>query len=367
MSFSLPSLQDLLTRTRQAFRTNLPGSDAWVWPNNITPTAKVIAGAIFEVFGFASYISKMIFASTAPDLETLILHGNEFGLALRPAGPAIGFVQLTTTSGVIVAVNAIFARTDGVQYLATGAVSIAGAGTLNVPVIGTLDGANGNTPDGTPLDIVSGVTGDATAAAFGDIVGGTDVEDMETFRQRILFRKRYPPHGGAASDYVGWTQSQSGVTRTYVERLWTGAGTVRVFVLMDDLYANGIAPSTEIERIADFIETVRPAGAIVTIAAPVARIIDVQIANLTPDNVAVREAALAELRETFLRRSRVSGNDAVIGGMPFLASPATFSRSWLWQAVANAAGEESHDINLPAADVVLNAGEIAVLGTVTFV
>lgn len=370
MSFALPTLQDLLDRARKAFRTTLPGSDAWIWPNNIGPTAKVIAGAVFEVFGFAAYISKMIFAHTAPDLETLKKHAAEFGMAQRPAYPAAGKITFTSSGNLSVIVGAILSRTDGFQYIAASAASKSGAGTLDIPVSALADGASGNTPAGTPLQIVSGVTdaaGDASVAVSADIIGGADVEDIETFRSRILFRKRYPPHGGSASDYVQWASDVIGVTRVFVERLWAGAGSVRVFVLMDDLYADGIPPIDAVARVADYIETLRPAGALVTVAAPSRVVVNVQISGLSPNTAAVQEAVTVSLREAFSRLSRVAGTDTPHGGMPFLATPAAFSRSWVWQAIANATGEESHVLVSPTADVALSAGQIATLGTVTFI
>lgn len=368
MSFAIPKLQDLLDRTRDAFRSSLPGSDAWIWPNNVTVSAKVIAGSVFEAFGFASYISKMIFASTAPDLETLILHGNEFGIALLPAAPASGTVRITTPGDCAVDAGAIFRRTDGINYIATVALSLTGAGIIDVPVVAELDGANTNATTGTAVEIVSGVSNSsATAAVQGDIVGGLDIEDKESFRQRILFRKRYPPHGGAASDYVLWARSVSGVTRVFVERLWAGGGSVRVFPLMDNLYANGIPGTSDIDRVAAYIDTVRPAGAIVTVQAAAPHVINVGISGLVPDTTPVREAIIAELKAMFRRRSRVAGGDTTTGAMlEFLATNAAFSRSWIDQAISDAPGENSHVLASPSADVTLAAGELAVLGNVTF-
>ena len=65
MSFAIPSLAALTDRVRRAFRANLPGTDAWVWPNNVTPTAKVIAGATFEIYGRLDYVQRQKFAITA--------------------------------------------------------------------------------------------------------------------------------------------------------------------------------------------------------------------------------------------------------------------------------------------------------------
>lgn len=368
--FAIPSLADLLQRARQAFRTYLPGSDAWSWPNNVYASAKVLGGMAFEVFGFVSYVSKMIFASTAPDLETLQLHGNEFGLPLLPSAPAEGNVTFTATDAITVATSATLQRSDGVTYLVTAGGLLTAAGTLQVPVTAAADGAIANAEEGTPLQIMSGVTGAGSAGATcvvgaGDLTAGTDVEDKESYRQRILFRKRNPPHGGAASDYVLWSRQLSGVTRVFVERLWAGSGTVRVFFFMDDLFANGIPDAAAVTRLSDFLATVQPASALVTVKAPIAHPIDVPITNLVPSTVTVQEAVLNELRAAFLRLGRVAGQDTAHGGMPYLATPATFAVAWIYQAIANADGVQSFDLGL-SSDIVLAVGETAVLGNVTF-
>lgn len=365
--FRIPTLGDLANRARQEFRTYLKGSDAWVWPNNVYVSAKVMAGMTFEVFGFAAYIQRQMFAHTAPDIESLRMHGEEFGIPQKPAEPAHGAVDFVADGALIIEIGAIIERIDGVRYIVKDGGNLPGAGSISVNVMAVEDGAQGNAVGGTPLTIISGVTGDATAAVGSDgIVLGSDIEDPESYRARILFRKRNPPHGGAAADYVAWASSISGVTRVFVERLWFGPGTVRVFILMDDAYANGVPTSADAARVAEMIEAVRPAGAIVTVAAPVAKPVNVTIDGLQPDNPTVREAILAELRDQFRRLSRVAGNDSAIGGMPYLASPTSFSRSWIWQAVANATGEQRHEITAPADDIELAAGEIATLGTVTF-
>lgn len=373
--FKIESLRELVERARRSFRINLPGSDAWVWPNNINPTAKVLGGLTHEVFGFADYIQKQKFALTA-DGENLDLHGEELGLARRPTAPARGFVDITLAAAGSIGVTGLFRRGDGVEYVPLAGGSITGAGTLTVEVVAVADGALTSAEAGTPLEIVSGlVTADpapTAVVATDGLTGGFDIEDDETFRARILFRKRNPPHGGSAADYVGWAGEVAGVSfnqaepTVYVERAWSGAGTVRVFPLMFDLYADGIPQAADLVRVSDHIEAVRPAGAIVSVAAPVAVPIDVTITGLSPDTLDVRNAVLAELRDTFRRLSRVAGIDVQLPGMPYLAYPTSFSRSWLWQAIANASGEERHTVSSPNADQALFPGQMATLGAVTF-
>lgn len=373
--FAIPSFKDLVERARQSFRVNMPGSDASIWPNNINPTAKVLAGMQHEVFGFADYIQRQKFALTA-DSENLDLHGEELGLARRPTSPARFFVDIVVGAAVAIVVGAVFRRSDGIEYLATAGGSTTGAGTVTVEVVAASDGAATTPIAGASLEIVSGLTGDddaLAAVADGVIVPGTDVEDDETFRARILFRKRNPPHGGAAADYVAWAGEVSGVSfavdqpTVFIERLWAGAGSVRVFPLMFDLYADGIPLTADIERVADHVDALRPAGARVSVQAPQAVPINITIAGLTPNRSDVREAVLAELRNTFRRLSRVAGIDREISNMPYLAYPTSFSRSWIWQAVANASGEQRHVITAPTGDQSLTAGQMATLGSVTFV
>jgi uncharacterized phage protein gp47/JayE len=371
--YPLPTLGELLQRTRQAFRTHLKGSDAWVWPNNVYVAAKVIAGKVFELFNFAAYIQKQMFAHTAPDLESIILHGNEYGITQKPASPAEGEVTFTSTDDVTVDTGAILRRSDDIEFRITAGGSRVGAGTLTLSVICTTDGAIGNTEDGTSLEIISGVTEDVATCVSGRLSLGADIEDKESLRQRILFRKRNPPHGGAPSDYVLWAGEVSGVNfredgqpAVFVEPRWAGAGTVRVFPLMYDLYDDGIPQTVDVTRVGDYLATVEPAGALVTVAAPVAVPVAIVINNISPDTPEVREQVELELRDAFKRLSRVAGGATEFASMPFLAYPTDFSVSWIWQAVANASGEKRHTISQPVADIALASGEMATIGSITY-
>ncbi|MGC2775687.1 MAG: baseplate J/gp47 family protein, partial [Bradyrhizobium sp.] len=295
----------------------------------------------------------------------------ELGLPRRPATPSAGPIVIATTDALAIDPGAIFTRQDGIKYTATAGAVISQAGNLSVAVDAIANGSAGNSIAGTPLDITSGASGPGldTATAEVDtagIVAGLDVEDDETYRQRILFRKRNPPNGGSAADYVMWGTQVPGVTRVFVERLFNGAGTVRVFPLMDNIYPNGIPQAADIARVAGFIDTVQPAGAIVTVAAPIASPIDVSVGGLLPFTTDVQEAIKLELAAMFLAYSRVAGIDGAISQLPYLASPTSFSRSWIWQAVANAAGEARCSVNGPSADPVIAQGRIATLGALNF-
>lgn len=367
MPFAIPSLRDLVERARQSFRANLPGTDAWLWPNNIGPSAKVIGGMTAEVFGYADYIARQKFARTA-DGDGLNDHGAELGMARRAAAPASGAAVFTALTDTVVAAGAILSRSDGITYAVTVGGTVAAGDSAELAIVSELYTRSTIAFPGTSLQAISGVTGDCLiAVGTNGVTGGADVEDDESYRERILFRKRNVPQGGSAADYVIWASEVPGVTRVFVERLYAGPGTVRVFPIFDDDYPGGIAPAGLIATVRDFISTVQPAGGAVNVTGPAPAVIDVTIAGLTPNTADVRAAVLAELQSTFRRLGRVAGSNSVIASMPYLATPLSFSRSWLWQAAANAAGEQAHTITVPTNDVAIPIGSIPVLGTVTFI
>jgi uncharacterized phage protein gp47/JayE len=381
MPFPIPALADLVQRSRAAFRNYLPGSDAWLWPNNLNPAAKVIAGMTFEVFGFADYICKQKFAITA-DGDNLDLHGAELGLARRPAQPSGGNVIITSTNGALsVAAAAQFARADGVLIVAQQSGSLSASGALSLAVEAAAGGQNTTTIAGTELTPISGLTGPGAATATiavdqDGLAGGMNVEldgepyttDLSTFRGRILFRKRNPPFGGCPADYVQWCTNVPGVTRVFVERLWNGPGTVRVFPVMDDLYAatGGVPGPADIARVIDYLAGVQPSDALVTVQAPSPVTVDLTVQGLRPGTTDVEEGVLGELRASFRRNSRVAGNDVYFPSMPYLAHPTSYALQWLWGALNDAAGETRAKLVLPNADIPLGAGQFPVLGNLTF-
>lgn len=370
MSFAIPSLSQSYARVMGAFRA-YANLDASLPANNVRPLAKVMAGRDHEIFGHLDYVANQRFVRTS-DEDSLARHADQFNVPRLPATLAAGHVDIVATGAILVRAGTLLTRADGAQYEVVAAASLSAAGTLTVAVEALAAGSAANAVAGTPLAIGAGAVGagaqGATAAVSSDgIVSGDDVEDVEAWRERILFRLRFPPHGGAASDYVMWARAVPGVTRVYVERLYRGPGTVRVFPIFDDLFAStgGVAYNAYISAVADAVADVAPATALVTVSAPTRQPINIVATGVAPFTAAVREAILAELRDMMVRLGAVSGSDTPRSSMPFLATPQVFSRSWIWQAIANASGEQRHVLVSPAADVPIAAGALPVLGSVS--
>lgn len=362
----IPTLAELSEQVRQKFRAYMPGSDAWVWPNNVGVSAKVLAGALSALYSRLDYIQRQAFAVTADD-EFLDRHAAGIGLSRRPALPASGSISVTGTAAFSVDTGAILQRADGQQFAVLTGGSLAAAGTLALPVQALAGGSQGLTLAATQLTFLSGLTGSATVqVASGGLTGGADIEDRESFRARILFRKRNPYAGGSAADYVTWAMSVTGVTRVYVERLWAGPGTIRVFPITDGLTTNGIPSEATLAAVRQVFALNAPAGAMVTVAAPIALPVNITVSGLQPSTTAMQNAAKAAIAEAFIIHGAVAGADTAVSVLSFLAVPYTFSLSWIWQAVANASGSLRHTLTAPVADVAVATGSMPVPGTVTF-
>jgi len=359
MPFRIPTLPELAQRTANAFRANLKGSDARLWPNNVAVSAKVMAGAVWEAFAFLEYISRQINKHTAegPWLER---HAYDYGLARLPATYAEGKVTIFGDANIPVPAGIVLQRADGIQYEVIAGGTTDGFGSAEVMVRCLTAGKIGNAAAGVVLTLTAPVDRLQTEheVAASGIGLGADQESDESLRQRLLHRLRYPPHGGAAFDYVRWAREINGVTRVYVDPVTAtnGRTTVGVWFLMDDLYANGIPQAADVSAVRAYIETVRPAGALVEVAAPVPLTVDITIEGLSPDTQAIRNAIVNELVELFRRDARVST----------LTEPYTLYRSKIIEAISTAAGEDHHTLATPAEDVQVAVGQIPVLGTVTF-
>lgn len=366
MPWSIPTPSEISAKLRTSFDGALQGALARLWPNNVAISAKAIGGAIGGVYDHQAVIARDIFVHSCRE-EVLEDHGQDLRLPIRQATAASGEVTATATGALTIARGTILSRGDGRNYQLATDVFAAAAGPVSLPVVALEAGSGGVALPGVAMSIqgVAGLTALAVGAA--GLVGGADRESYASYRRRLAFFKAFRPGHARPSDYVIWSSEVSGVSRVFVERKPYGPGTVRVFPLFDGIYANGIAPPGEITRVKSHLEIVGASGvADIIVEAPTAQPVPVTIANLAPNQLAVRNAIELELAEVFARRARVAGIDPGHPAMPFLATAQTLSRSWLGQAVANASGEDRHVFSVPPADVAVAAGSLPVLGPVTF-
>lgn len=351
MSFSRPTLAQLQERIAADIASRLPGTDPRLRNTVLNILARVEAGAVHGLYGFLDWQSRQILPDTA-DAEILARQASIWGIIYKAAAKAAGNVTFTGTNGAVIPAGSELQRSDGWLYTTNADATIA-SGTATAAVTASTAGSAGNTAAAASLTLTSPISGVSTSVtiATGGLTGGTDLETNDSVRARLIARLQAPPHGGADFDYVAWAKEVAGVTRAWAVGNENGPGTVAVRFMTDDLTANGIPDSAKVAEVQGYIDARRPTTAAPTVSAPTALAIAFTI-HVIVDNAATRAAVQAELTDMLRRESAPGG---------------TILLSHIREAVSLAAGETDNTVSVPSANVTCTAGQIATMGTITWV
>lgn len=368
--YTIRTLAQLAAEATGAFVQSVQGTATKLWPNIWRVESKVLALIGFEMEQRRAWLVRQLFASTA-ERVWLIRHGFEYGLQPEPASTAMGTATAAATPGTTVPVGLQYARGDGVTFSVVAAVTASGS-SVSIPLEADVAESAGDTPAGTLLTLVnpdnapSGLGKTCTVESASDgtgLSGGSDDEALESFRAKVLFRKRNPPQGGAGVDYAQWVQAAvPNVLAVYVDSFENDSRSVWVqFTVADQ--PNGIPTAGQVAAAQAYIDESgdsgpvrRPVTARAFVSASNPEPVDVLIGSLFPDTVDVRQAIEAEIAAAFIDRARP--------GKP--SAPFVFSASWINEAVSRATGEDSHRLVSPAADLIFTAGQLPVLGTIAY-
>jgi uncharacterized phage protein gp47/JayE len=350
MPFPRPDLAALIDRAASDIETRLPGVDARLRRSNLNVLARVHAGAAHGLYGYLDWLSRQVIYDTA-EQDILERWTGIWGISRKAAAPAKGNLNFTGTNGAVIPAGTLLQRSDNAQFTTDAEATIV-VGTATVAITAQAAGQSGNTAANAKLtlaSVISGVNTQATVAT-GGLTQGAEIEADDDLRARFLARIRQPPHGGASFDYVTWALEVAGVTRAWVYSLELGAGTVTVRFVRDD-DASIIPDAGEVAAVQAYIDALRPVTADVTVVAPVAVALNFSIQLVTATTQAVKDAVTAELTD-LLRREAEPGGTILI--------------SHIREAVSIAAGEYDHVLTVPAANVTHTVGQIATMGTITW-
>ncbi len=350
MPFSRPTLSALVDATAAEVETRLPGILARVRRSLAGVFARVLAGGLWGLYGYAEDLDRQKW----PDLcdgAYLDWHGGRWDVTRKPAQAASGTVRFTGVEATNIPAATIVQRADGVQYTTLVAGAIA-AGEALVAVEALVPGGAGNALVNTGLQLTTPIGGiNSVASSSTALTDGSDVEADEAYRARILLRVRQVPHAGAKHDYEAWALEVPGVTRAWVYPLEGGDGTVTVRFVRDN-DASIIPEPAEVAVVQDYIDSVRPVTAAVTVVAPIEQVINYTIHLVTNDTADIRAAINEELDN--LTRSV----DNAPGG--------TILISHIREAISTAVGETDHVLFAPLANVVLPPNTMATHGVITW-
>jgi len=129
---------------------------------------------------------------------------------------------------------------------------------------------------------------------------------------------------------------------------YAGAGTVGVtFAVAGD---DPIPGSPQVDAMQAYLEELAPVTAQVICFAPTLHAVNLTI-HLVPSTVALKDEVEASLANYFVEKG---------------APGSTLYLSQIHEAIARVAGVVDHTLTVPSANVVLGAGEIGALGSITW-
>jgi uncharacterized phage protein gp47/JayE len=356
-----PDIKTLINRIQSDFESRDPDSQVRLRRSVENVLSKVLAGAAHGIYGKLDWVSRQILPDKA-DIDQLKRLGAFYKVYQKEPGSAAAEYTFTGTDGSVIDAETLLQRSDGIEYITDEEATIAD-GEATVAITAVEGGTDGNADGGTSLTLVTpidGVDPTATMSSAG-ATGGTDEEDIEDFRARLIERMGRQINGSNKHIYAIWAKEVSDVTRAWCLPQHMGRGTVGLTFVCDNQDGSFIPSDEKVEEVEAYIEahtdatTGLPLGRCVTaelwVFAPSQKSINPQI-SVTPDTAAVRAAVEAELYDMLTR-------DAEPGGKIYV--------SRINEAISLAEGETNHVLESPTEDITTTAGEICVLGEIEWV
>lgn len=206
--------------------------------------------------------------------------GEGKGIFKNPATKSTGTIKVKGTPETIIEKGKIVSTAateekEGIEFEFTETKIIDMTGIAYVNAKCLKEGTIGNAQPNTIKVLISPINGVESITNEEKFSGGTEIEDEEHFRERILDAELEENLSGADSDYIKWTKEVSGVGSAWVISEWNGHGTVKVLIL-DKNGQN--ANQALIDEVQNYIAPIvpkgqnrggkAPTGAIVTVTTP---------------------------------------------------------------------------------------------------
>ncbi|PKF48645.1 baseplate J/gp47 family protein, partial [Enterovibrio nigricans] len=352
MEFNVPTLRQLI----ESGLIDIEASLDTILPKFGVEQALNVAvsGSIRDLYDYHIWIVRQIIPSTESEDQTIIDTARFEGVVQKLASKATGPVTLTGASPISAGITLM--HSDGRLFDVLHSVAPVN-GVILVNVEAQEVGTQGNLAAGETLTLVSTVPGVQPKGTTGEISGGADDEPVSEVLERLLFRKRNPPMGGAVHDYVAWCREVAGVSRAWAIDAYQGGSTIG-YAFVFDGRSNILPNVTDQQAMSDYIyrhkdpatgsDVGRPAGIEPVPIQLTLKVTDLDI-NITPDNTELRASVQTSINSYFKTLSPAS----------------TLLVSAVRTAIGSVPGIEDYSLDLNA-DVPAASNELHELGVITW-
>jgi len=337
-----------LTTTIPAF-TSLSKSDGLLYETKATQ----------EITALSFDVSSMIRSATNVIVDTTSPHGLSPGMNVNISGAnETDYNGIWQVSSVASDTQFSFTIATTPSSPATGTI-LAGYNGVFVEIDSIDSGANTNISAGGQLTISTPITGadNITYVQYTEIGGGTDEETDESFRARAIFKSQNPATPFSKIAIEIQAKLISGTTRVWVKEITPTEGQVTIYFVRDE--DESIIPTAgEIIIVKDKILEIKPANTSdddVIVSAPTPVDIPITFSSLSPSTSDMQDEIRNSLQLFFTSQTNEGQNIKL-----------TEINNAIFLTIDNAGNQPIFTLTAPAGDTTINAGELGILGTITF-
>lgn len=333
----------------------------------VTVLASAVAGVLGLSYRFTSWCLDQTQPSTCNEYF-LGVWSDRYGVVRSPAVASVLTMAATgSPDGSTIPAGTLWSTPSGVIYQQTAIVTIA-AGVASPSVTCLTVGASGNLANGSPLSLVSPVSGiNPSATVASTTTTGVDRQSVADWRAEVVNRIRYKPQGGAIPDYVIWALEVPGIVKAFVKR--PSPGDVNVYPLDATTGAFRLVDAPKLAEVLAYLNDPirKPLAANVYAISPTERTCSVTITSAT-----INGNTLSAAQKTSVETAITA---ALYAAYPrqYIDEPTptdTISTGIVWTALvaigATAAGVTINISGIGGGPYVLPIGEIIAPGVYTW-
>lgn len=223
---NIPTLPEIRDRMFADVAHYLPGSGNRPYKSVLSVIITVFAGAVWSLYGFASWMLKQLDPLTANE-KWLQIWGDRLGVPRIHAVSARGTV---TFAGAEYIPSGTLLQKAKNQYV----VLQDGFPGEALLVEAVEPGYEANIPTAATLTLVSPIAGVELTVTSSPITGGADEEALQAWSQRINEHLKKRQQIGDADDYAGWArEAHTAIRDAWVIGNTPSLGDICIYCLLD--------------------------------------------------------------------------------------------------------------------------------------
>ena len=285
MAYTKPTFKELIKSIESDFFARFNNDTRPSLISIIKVLSRVLAGIAYPLYCFIEWTIRQMFPDKAEE-NYFAKWASLYNVQRKKADYAIGTAIFSGENNSVIPQFTKIQNDVGVIFQTTKEAKILN-NKIEVEIFAVKVGTQGNLKPNTILSLISPLNGVNIKAVTGinGTYNGTDLEDLESWRQRFLLRLRNPPCAGNKTDYENWALEVTGVTRAWCYPNFPEQGSVGLTFVRDNDDIN-IPNPDQLNLAREYIKTKMPITANLNLFSltPLVINFEIQLKNNIEDN-----------------------------------------------------------------------------------